>query len=128
MLMDFIARHGCSDILISDKGSNLIAETTVSLYKILGTKKAQTIKYHPQSNGLLEDPHANAMIREDHPQPALRHSLTSNCSRKLGETKAEEPPPGHPAGVNEAGNNAKNAEDRVAAGEYCVFRAHSREH
>ncbi|GBO00881.1 Retrovirus-related Pol polyprotein from transposon 412 [Araneus ventricosus] len=53
-LMDLIASHGSPDILVSDKGSNLIAETMASLYRTLGIKTVQTTAYHPQSNGLLE--------------------------------------------------------------------------
>ncbi|GBM86167.1 Retrovirus-related Pol polyprotein from transposon 412 [Araneus ventricosus] len=54
VLMDYIARYGCPDILVSDEGSNLIAGTMASLYRTLDIKKIQTTAFHPQSNGLLE--------------------------------------------------------------------------
>ena len=45
---------GCHKLLLSDRGSEFIAQVAQHVYEILGSKKRLTISSHPQTNGCVE--------------------------------------------------------------------------
>ena len=40
--------------LLSDRGQNFLSELMLEVCKLLGTKKINTMGYHPQTDGLVE--------------------------------------------------------------------------
>lgn len=52
-----ILKHGIPKSILTDMGSNLLAELLKEVCKLLGIKKTHTTAYHPQSNGGLERSH-----------------------------------------------------------------------
>ncbi len=53
-LFEWVARFGCPQKVLSDRGSQFISETFKHLNKRLGIDKIQTAAYRPQTNGVLE--------------------------------------------------------------------------
>lgn len=49
-----IAKHGCPKAVLSDRGSNFVAEDTKDFFKMFGIKRLLTSAHHPQTNGQTE--------------------------------------------------------------------------
>lgn len=49
-----VAKHGCPRVVISDRGSNFIGESSRDFFRYYGIKRQLTTPYHPQSNGQTE--------------------------------------------------------------------------
>lgn len=49
-----IAKHGCPRVVLSDRGSNMMAEETKDFFRLFGIKRIYTSAYHPQTNGQTE--------------------------------------------------------------------------
>lgn len=49
-----VAKHGCPRVVISDRGSNLIGESSRDFFRYFGIIRQLTTPYHPQSNGQTE--------------------------------------------------------------------------
>ena len=56
-LMEVFAHFGLPREILSDNGSNFVAEVTEKLIKLLGVKHIKCSPYHPESNGMLERSH-----------------------------------------------------------------------
>ncbi|KMQ82063.1 hypothetical protein RF55_24313, partial [Lasius niger] len=54
VLEKFISSHGVPENLVSDQGSDFLADAIVEVYKRLGINKTKTSRYHPQANGVCE--------------------------------------------------------------------------
>ena len=50
----FIPLWGCPSTLLSDNGSQLCAQLSSAIYKLLGVRKLATSAYHPSGNGVAE--------------------------------------------------------------------------
>jgi hypothetical protein len=57
-LLEFFARVGIPEELVSDQGSNFIGNVMTQLYENLGIHKIKTSVYHPEGNGLVERFHS----------------------------------------------------------------------
>lgn len=53
-LIDLISRVGVPAEIITDQGSNFMANVMKSLYKQLGIKGIRTTPFHSQTDGLVE--------------------------------------------------------------------------
>ena len=51
---DIICRHSCPHRLLSDKGTNLLSVVVREVCELMGTKKENSVAYHPQTQGLSE--------------------------------------------------------------------------
>ena len=49
-----VSHHGVPDKLLSDHGQNFMSELIGEVCKLLGAKKVNTTRYHPQTDGLIE--------------------------------------------------------------------------
>ena len=67
LLEDFIPRHGCPRLVISDQGTEYCNALLDTVHKELGISRIHTSSYHPQSNGKTEIFHRcmNDMIRKN---------------------------------------------------------------
>ena len=67
LLEDFIPRHGCPRLVISDQGTEYCNALLDTVHKELGISRIHTSSYHPQSNGKTERFHRcmNDMIRKN---------------------------------------------------------------
>ena len=54
LVEEIICRHGAPNRLLSDRGSNLLAEVMQRACKLCGIKKINTTAYHPQTDGMVE--------------------------------------------------------------------------
>ncbi len=54
LLEDFIPRHACPQVLISDQGTEFCNSVIDALTKNLNIHKIRTTPYHPQTNGKVE--------------------------------------------------------------------------
>ena len=52
--LQFFFRHGCTDITITDQGSEFVNEVADNLYRMTGVEYRVASAYHPQTNGLVE--------------------------------------------------------------------------
>ena len=66
LLNDFIPRHGCPRLVISDQGTEYCNALLNQVHKELGISRIRTSSYHPQSNGKTERFHRvmNEMIQK----------------------------------------------------------------
>ena len=55
--MNIIARHGCPNALLADRGSNFIGTMLTEVAKILQVTKTHTLAFSPSSNGIVERMH-----------------------------------------------------------------------
>ena len=55
LINEIICRHGVPEILLSDRGTNLLSAVIRDICNITGIKKANTTAYHPQGDGLVEN-------------------------------------------------------------------------
>ena len=53
-LTEVITRHGCPEVLVSDRGGNFISGLCDELYKTMAIKKHTITAYRPQSNSPVE--------------------------------------------------------------------------
>ena len=51
---DIVCRHSCPYRLLSDKGTNLLSAVVKEVCELMGTKKENSVAYHPQTQGLSE--------------------------------------------------------------------------
>lgn len=51
---EIVVRFGCPHEILTDRGSNFLAETLESYLRLLGVKHLRTSAYHPRTNGLCE--------------------------------------------------------------------------
>ena len=56
-LMEVFARYGIPEELLSDNGSNFIANVTETLMKMLKIYHIKSSPFHPETNGMLERSH-----------------------------------------------------------------------
>ena len=49
-----VPRHGVPEQLLSERGQKFLSELMLEVCKLLGTKKLNTMGYHPQTDGLVE--------------------------------------------------------------------------
>ena len=54
LVEQIVPRHGVPEQLLSDSGQNFLSELMLEVCKLLGTKKLNTMGYHPQTDGLVE--------------------------------------------------------------------------
>ena len=54
LVEQIVPRHGVPEQLLSDRGQNFLSELMLEVCKLLGTKKLNTMGYHPQTDGLVE--------------------------------------------------------------------------
>lgn len=71
VLSEFICRHGCPYILVTDRGSNFVSQAITRVYEELGIRHIATTPYHPAGNAKVERQHAT--ISE-----ALSHLVNNN--------------------------------------------------
>ena len=66
ILDQFIPRHGCPRLMISDQGTEYCNALLDMVHKELGLSRIHTSSYHPQSNGKTERFHRcmNEMIQK----------------------------------------------------------------
>ena len=66
LLSEFIPRHGCPRLVISDQGTEYCNALLNLVHKELGISRIRTSSYHPQSNGKIERFHRcmNEMIQK----------------------------------------------------------------
>ena len=50
-----ICRHGVPEMLISDRGANLLSTLMKEVSEVMGMRKINTTAYHPQADGLVEN-------------------------------------------------------------------------
>ena len=50
-----ICRHGVPEVLVSDRGANLLSTLMKEVSEVMGMKKVNTTAYHPQTDGLVEN-------------------------------------------------------------------------
>ena len=76
---------GCPECLLSDRGTNLLANVMQDVCRLMGVTKLNTTAYHPQCDGLVERMNRTlkAMLRK-HTWEAMGH-LSSR--RSLGIQK-----------------------------------------
>ena len=56
LLVDhIICRHGMPEMLISDRGANLLSTLMKEVSEVMGMRKINTTAYHPQADGLVEN-------------------------------------------------------------------------
>ena len=55
LIDNVVCRHGVPEILVSDRGSNLLSAVMQEVYEVTGIKKRSTTAYHPQADGLVEN-------------------------------------------------------------------------
>ena len=56
LLIDHVmCRHGMPEVLISDRGSNLLSTLIQEMCEVTGMQKLNTTAYHPQADGLVEN-------------------------------------------------------------------------
>ena len=53
-VQDVVCRHSCPHKLLSDKGTNLLSAVVKEVCEMMGTKKENSVAYHPQTQGLSE--------------------------------------------------------------------------
>ena len=65
-LVEMFSRYGIPAQMLSDQGSNFMAQLMTELLPRLGIKKLETSCYHPQANGLVERFHSTlkSMLRK----------------------------------------------------------------
>ena len=51
---EFVCRHGVPGELLSDRGPAFLSKLMLEVCELMGTKKLNTIAYHPQTDGLVE--------------------------------------------------------------------------
>ena len=49
-----VSRHGVPSELLSDRGMTFLSKLMNEVYRLMGTHKANTTAYHPQTDGLVE--------------------------------------------------------------------------
>jgi len=54
LVEEVISRHGCSEYLLTDRGSNFCSSLFQEVCKLLGIKRLLTTAYHPETDGLVE--------------------------------------------------------------------------
>eukprot|EP00975_Prorocentrum_lima_P030405 6374255-Prorocentrum_lima.AAC.1 len=54
LVRTILCRYGRPIRLLSDQGSNMLAQITEAVCHLVGTDKVKTTSYHPQTNGRLE--------------------------------------------------------------------------
>ena len=54
ILSNNIARHGCSQIILSDNGTNFTSKLVTHLNELLGINYDKSPPYRPESNGAIE--------------------------------------------------------------------------
>lgn len=55
MVHEVICRHGVPEVLISDRGANLLSTLMQEICTLAGIQKVNTTAYHPQTDGLVEN-------------------------------------------------------------------------
>jgi len=50
---NIVCRHGILELLLSDRGANILSELILDICKALGVRKINTSVYHPQTDGLV---------------------------------------------------------------------------
>ena len=56
VLVDYvICCHGVPNVLLSDRGANLLSNLMLDICKLTGMKKINTTAHHPQTDGLVEN-------------------------------------------------------------------------
>ena len=67
-LIDWVARHGVPETIVSDRGTNFTSHLWEALAESLGTRLHHTTAYNPEANGLIERFHRS-----------LKASLMARC-------------------------------------------------
>ena len=54
MLKNVVSRHGVPQEVLTDNGTNFIADGVKKMYEVLGVKGERTTPYNPEGNGIVE--------------------------------------------------------------------------
>ena len=83
---NIVCRHGVPEELLSDRGANFLSDLILEMCSLLGIRKVNTSRYHPQTDGLVEK--FNSMITNMIAKSVdvIVSSGTSSCQRSYLHT------------------------------------------